>query len=66
LIKVAGTKVVNFLLESLGTPRSQALSHWFNPMDLLRVQRKSALSRGAPVSVEFVSGEHGSSAAWPA
>jgi hypothetical protein len=65
LINVAGTKVVDFMLESLGTPRSQALSHWFNPVDLPRVQRKSALNRGAPISMEFVSGKHGSSAAWP-
>jgi hypothetical protein len=37
-------------------------SHWFNPMDLQRLQRrsaksaKSALNRSAPVSAEFVNG----------
>jgi hypothetical protein len=63
---VAGTNVIDLIFESLGTPRSQALSHWSNPMDLPRVQRKSALNRDVPIAVEFVSGKHGSSAAWPA
>jgi hypothetical protein len=35
-------------------------------MNLQRLQRKSALNRSAPISVEFVSGKQWSNAAWPA
>jgi hypothetical protein len=42
LTYAAGTKVADFVLESLGTLRSQALSLWFDPMDLQGLQRKSA------------------------
>jgi len=35
-------------------------------MDLPRVQRKSALNRGVPISLEFMSGMYWSNAAWPA
>jgi len=63
---VAGTNVIDFMLESVATPRSQALSQLFNAMDLPRMQRKLALNRGVPISVEFVSGKDWSNAAWPA
>jgi hypothetical protein len=43
----------------------QAFSHWFHPMDLQRVQRKSGLNRDAPISVVLI-GNHRSIAAWPA
>ena len=64
--KVAGTNVIDLMLESARTACSQALSHLFDVMDLPRVQRKSALSRCASISVEFVSGKYWSNAAWPA
>jgi hypothetical protein len=35
-------------------------------MDFARVQRKSALNRGVPISLECMSGEYWSNAAWPA
>jgi hypothetical protein len=66
LINVAGTKVADFMLESLRTLRFQAFFHWFNPMGLQLSQGKSGLNRGAPVSVEVANGKQRSNAAWPA
>jgi hypothetical protein len=66
LINVAGTKVADFMLESLRTRRSQAFSHWFYPMGLQLLQSKSVLNRGAPISVEVANGKQRSNAAWPA
>jgi hypothetical protein len=61
-----GTKPAEAMPESLATLRSGAFPHWFNPVDLQRLQRNSTLKRGAAVSVEFVNGKHWSNAAWPA
>jgi hypothetical protein len=66
LTYAAGTKVADFMLESRGTLRSQALFLWFDPMGLQGLQRKSALNCSAPISVELANGEHWSNAAWPA
>jgi hypothetical protein len=65
LINVAGTKLVDVTVVSLWNAIPMAFSHWFSPMGLRRLQRKSALNRGAPVSVEFVNRTHWSNAAWP-
>jgi hypothetical protein len=66
LTYAAGTKVADFMLESLATLRSQALFLWFDPMDLPGLQRKSALNCNVPMAVELANGEHWSNAAWPA
>jgi hypothetical protein len=65
-INVAGTKVADSMVPSLRTPRFQAFSHWFHPSGLQLTQSKSALNRGAPISVEVANGKQRSKAAWPA
>jgi hypothetical protein len=58
LTYAAGTKLAGFMLESLGTLRSQAFFPWFDPMGLQGLQRKSALNC-APVSVELATASTG-------
>src|SRR5258705_12026742 len=40
------------MVPSFRTPRFQAFSHWFHSSRLQLTQSKSALNRGAPISVE--------------
>jgi hypothetical protein len=58
--------LIDFMLESVGTPRSQALSQLSCKWICRAGQRKSALNRGVPISLEFISGKYWSNAAWPA
>jgi hypothetical protein len=66
LVDVAGTRIAELMLDASRALGFQAFSHWFHPMDLQRVQRKSGLNRDAPFSVEVLIANHRSDAAWPA
>jgi hypothetical protein len=57
--------VIDFMFESVATPRSQALSQ-LQCNGFAARAAKSALNRGVPISVEFVRGKDWSNAAWPA
>src|SRR3982074_2264395 len=48
LVNVAGTRIAESMLDASRALGFQAFSHWFHPMNLQRVQRKSGLNRDAP------------------